>query len=178
MDRVPPIVNAPPDRRPTPERSGLTRRKTVNDERYIITVEIDLDHLVDRFADDGEFVKRRPKQLLLQNAADSRNQDDEPGMQRLPRIEAPEVACVVGDERKIVGARIAQDIPIFRARPADMRDMVSFMAGLRGDGNQVDAEAFIDQKSRGSVIVASGRRERWTAGWSRQGCLRGRPRSG
>ena len=58
------------------------------------------------------------------------------------------------------------------------RDMVRFMAGLCGDGNQVDAEAFVDQKSHGAAIARSGRRARRTGGRSRQGCLRGRPRSG
>jgi hypothetical protein len=40
--------------------------------------------------------------------------------------------------------------------------MMSFMTGLRGDGNQVDAEAFVDQQSHDTTIAPSGRRERRT----------------
>jgi hypothetical protein len=113
----------------------------VQGEDDVVAVEIDLEHLVDRLTNNGEFVERRPKELLLQNAADGREQDHQPGVQWLPRIEAPKVTRVVGD---------------------DMRDMVSLMA----------------QKSHGSALAPSPRRERRMGGRSRQGCLRGRPRSG
>ena len=52
------------------------------------------------------------------------------------------------------------------------------MTGLPGGVNQVDGEAFVDQESHGVAIAASRRRDRCAGCWSRQGCLRGRPRSG
>jgi len=55
-------------------------------------VEVDLEHPIDRLADIGELVERGTEELLLQDAVDYRDQNDEPGMQRLRRIEPPEVA--------------------------------------------------------------------------------------
>jgi hypothetical protein len=75
-------------------------------------------------------------------------------MQRLCRIELPEVAGVVGDEDQVVVARVARDVPILPAGPADMRDMPGFMAGPPGDGNQVNAEAFVDQKPHDTAMVS------------------------
>src|ERR1700756_4583387 len=68
-----------------------------------------------------------------------------PGMQRLRRVELAEIARVVGDEDEIAVARVAHDIPVFPARAADMSHVLGFMAGYPGNGDQVDAEAFVDQ---------------------------------
>jgi hypothetical protein len=72
-------------------------------------------------------------------------------MQRLRCVELPKIAGVVGDEDKITVAGVA-------------RDMLRFMAGLPGDGDQVDAEAFVDQKPHDTAMVSSRRRPRRT-GW-------------
>ena len=39
-----------------------------------------------------------------------------------------------------------------------MRNVAGFMAGFPGDGDQVDAEAFVDQKPHDTAMVASRRR--------------------
>jgi hypothetical protein len=52
-------------------------------------------------------------------------------------------------------------------------------ARFAGDGHQLNAEALIDQESHDTfVLLASGARTRRKGGRSRQGCFRGRPRSG
>ena len=130
----------------------------VEGEGDVLAVEIDLEHAVDRLADDGELVERSPEKALLQNAADGRDQNDEAGMQRLGRIEAPEIARIVGDEDKIAIAGVARDVPVFPAGLADMRDVLGVMAGLPGNGNQVDAETFVDQKPHDTATVSSLRR--------------------
>jgi hypothetical protein len=61
----------------------------------------DFEHPIERLADGGELVERCSEQFLLEDAADSRVQDDEAGMQRLCCIEAAEVAAVVGNEHEI-----------------------------------------------------------------------------
>ena len=57
---------------------------------------------------------------------------------------------------------VARDIPVLPARAADMRDVPCFMAALLGDGDQADAEAFVDQKPHDTAIVSSRRRPRRT----------------
>jgi hypothetical protein len=100
--------------------------------------------------------------LLLHRATDGRYQNDEAGMQRLRRIELPKIARVVGDEDKIAVAGVARDIPVLPARAANMRDVSGFKAALLGDGDQADAEAFVDQKLHDTAIVSSRRRRRRT----------------
>jgi hypothetical protein len=51
----------------------------------------------------------------------------------------PKIARIVGDEDEIA---VGSDVPTFLAGLAD----VGVMAGSAGDGNGVDAQAFIDQK--------------------------------
>ena len=134
----------------------------INREGHLIAIEIDLEHAVDRLADGGELVERGAEKLLLHRAADGRYQNDKAGMQRLRRIELPEIARVVGDEDKIIVAGVARDIPVLPTRAADMRDVPGFMAALLGDGDQADAEAFVDQKPHDTAIVSSRRRPRRT----------------
>jgi hypothetical protein len=43
-----------------------------------------------------------------------------------------------------------------------MRDVPGFMAALPGDGHQVDAEAFVDQKPHDTAMASSRRRLRRT----------------
>ena len=69
-------------------------------------------------------------------------------MQRLRRVELPEITGVVGDEDEIAVARVARDIPVLPARAADMRNVLSFMPTLPGNGDQVDAEAFVEEYDR------------------------------
>ena len=83
-------------------------------------------------------------------------------MQRLRRIETPEVAGVVGDEDKVAVAGVTDHVPVFPAGLADMRDVLSVMARLPGDGNQVDSETFVDQKPHDTAMVSSLRRVRRT----------------
>ena len=85
-------------------------------------------------------------------------------MQRLRSIELPEIAGVVGDKGEIAVGGVARDIPVLPAGPADMGDVLRFMAGLPGDGDQVEAEAFVDQKSHDTAMASSFRRPRRT-GW-------------
>ena len=141
---------------------ALGGRELVKRQRHLPAVKIDLDHAVDRFADDGELVERGLEQAPLQMAIDDRYQNDETSMQGLGRIELPEVARVVGNEDEIAFAGVARDIPVLPASPADMRDVSGFMAGLPGDGNQVDAEAFVDQKPHDTAMAPRRRRPRRT----------------
>jgi hypothetical protein len=78
--------------------SGRGGREIVEREGHLAAVEIDLEHAVDRLAGRGEFVERGAEQALLEVAADIGQKNDETGMQRLGRVELPEVAGVVGDE--------------------------------------------------------------------------------
>jgi hypothetical protein len=106
----------------------------------------------------------------LHRAIDDRDQDDEAGMQRLRGVETAKVARVVGDEDKIAVSSVTHDIPVFPSCPADIGDMLGVMARLPGDGNQVDAEAFIDQKPHDTAMVSTRRRARCEGFRSRQGC--------
>lgn len=81
-------------------------------------------------------------------------------MQRLRRVKTPKVARVVGDQNEIAVARVSRDIPVLPAGFADTGNVMSFMAGLPGNGNQIDGEAFVDQKSHDIAIAASRRRDR------------------
>ena len=90
------------------------------------------------------------------------DQDDKAGVQLLCLIETAEIAGVVGDEDKIAVAGVAHDIPVLPAGAADMRDMLRLMAGLPGDGDQVDGEAFVDQEPHDTAMVSSFRRARRT----------------
>jgi hypothetical protein len=85
------------------------------------------------------------------------------GVQQLRRIELPEIAGVIGDEDKIAVAGVAHDIPVLPACAADMRNVPGFMTAFPGDGDQVDAEAFVDQKAHDIAMVSS-RRRRWRTG--------------
>jgi hypothetical protein len=70
VDQAPPFVNA--GARCGESRLGLrlARGKIVEDESYVVAVEIDLEHPVDRFAEGGEFVERGLEQTLLQDPVD------------------------------------------------------------------------------------------------------------
>ena len=139
---------------------GLACGKIVNGEGHIVAFEIDFDHPVDRFAEDGELVKRGFEESLLQDPVDRRDQNDEAGMQRLRRVKTPKVARIVGDQDEIAVARVSRDIPVLPGGFADTGNVMSFMAGPPCDGDQVDSEAFIDQKSHDTAIAASRRRDR------------------
>jgi hypothetical protein len=135
-------------------------REIVERERDVLAVEINLENTVDRLANRGEFVERGLEKALLKIPTDDREKNDEPGMQRLRRIEPPKVARVVGDQDEAVVAGVAHHVPIFPARPADVGDVVCLMAGLSGDSNQPNAEAFVDQKPHGSAMLSTRRRLR------------------
>lgn len=99
-------------------------------------VEIDLEHAVNRLAYDGKLVERGHEQALLRRAVDCGDQNDQAGMHRLRRVELAEIARIIGHEDEISGARVAHDIPVLPASAADMRDVLGFMAGFPGDGDQ------------------------------------------
>jgi len=143
---------------------ALGGRELVKRQHNLPAVEIDLEHAVDRLADDGELVERGLEQAPLQIAIDDRYQNHETDMQGLRRIELPEIAGVVGNEDEIALSGIADDVPVFPAGPADTGDVLGFMAGYPGDSDQVDAEAFVDQKPHDTAMVSSFRRLR------RNGC--------
>ena len=69
----------------------------------------------------------------------------------------------VDDESEVAVARLAQDVPVFPASPADVRDVARLVAGLSGNGSQMNAEAFVDQEPHGSAMVWI-RRRRLRAG--------------
>ena len=139
---------------------ALGGRELVKRQHNLPAVEIDLEHAVDRLADDGELVERGLEQAPLQIAIDDRYQNHETDMQGLRRIELPEIAGVVGNEDEIALSGIADDVPVFPAGPADTGDVLGFMAGYPGDSDQVDAEAFVDQKPHETAMVSSLRRLR------------------
>jgi hypothetical protein len=64
----------------------VARGEVIEREGHIVALEIDLDRAVDRFAEAGELVERGPEKALLHDAADSGDQDDEAGLQRLSRV--------------------------------------------------------------------------------------------
>jgi hypothetical protein len=43
-----------------------------------------------------------------------------------------------------------------------MRDVLGFVTGFTGDGDQVDAQAFVDQKPHDTAMTSSFRRLRFT----------------
>jgi len=86
----------------------------------------------------------------------------QPGVQRLRRVKTPVVARIVGDQDEIAVAGIARDIPVLPAGFANMRNVMGFMAGLSGYGNQVDGETLVDQEPHDTGIAASRRRDRCT----------------
>src|SRR5581483_2270905 len=61
-------------------------------------------------------------------------------------VELPEIAGIVGYENKIIRARVAQNIPVFRAGFADVRNVMRFVAGLGRDGHELNAETLVDQE--------------------------------
>jgi hypothetical protein len=136
----------------------------VKRERHLLAVEVDLKNSVDRLADEGEIVERGAEKFLLHHAIDGRDQNDKAGVERLRGIELPEITGVVGDEHEIAITCVAHDIPVIPAGAADMRDVLRFMAGFPGDGDQVDAETFVDQKPLDTAMESSRRRPRRT-GW-------------
>ncbi len=83
-------------------------------------------------------------------------------MERLRGVELPEVARIVGDEDEIAVAGAAQDIPVLPAGPADMCDVSGFMTRFAGNSDQVDAEAFVDQKPHDAAMASRRRRPRRT----------------
>jgi hypothetical protein len=123
----------------------------VNREGHLIAIaiEIDFEHTVDRLADGGEFVER-----------------------------GPEIARAVGDEDEIAIASVARDIPVPPARAAKYAQGAVLLAALRGDGDQADADAFVNQKAYDTAIASSRRRPRRTGCRSHHGSLRRGPRSG
>jgi hypothetical protein len=52
----------------------VSRGQIVKRQRHLVGIEIDLDHAVDRLADDGELVERRFDQAPLHVTADDRDQ--------------------------------------------------------------------------------------------------------
>jgi hypothetical protein len=71
--------------------TGVLGRPIIRSERRLVAMEIDLEHPVDRLADEGELVKRGTEQFSLQLTVHNRDQYDEASVQRLRRIETPEI---------------------------------------------------------------------------------------
>jgi hypothetical protein len=135
VDQLRPVVNAGAGRGRSRPELRLACGKIVDGESHIVAVEIDLDHPVDRFAEDGELVERGFEEPLLQDSVDRRDQNDEPGMQRLRGVKAPKVARIIGDQDEIAVTRVSCDIPVLPAGFANAGNVMSFMAGPPGDGN-------------------------------------------
>jgi hypothetical protein len=99
-------------------------------------------------------------------------------MKRLRGVESAEVAGVVGYKDQVASAGVTHDIPVLPAGAADPRDVLRLMAGIAGDGQEIDAQALVDQKPRDKAMLSRLRRLRRTGRRSCHGCLRGRPRKG
>jgi transposase len=59
----------------------LPRFEHLEDNNYVLAVEIELEHVARSAPDHPQFVGRRAKELLLKIAADRRERDDEPDME-------------------------------------------------------------------------------------------------
>ena len=57
-----------------------------------------------------------------------------------------EIGGIVGDENKIILARVAQNIPVLPAGFADVRHVMRFITGLGRDGHELNAETLVDQE--------------------------------
>jgi hypothetical protein len=57
---------------------GFSSREIINFDNSVLTLKIDLEDPIDWFADCSELVQRRPKQLLLDHAADGRDENNQP----------------------------------------------------------------------------------------------------
>jgi hypothetical protein len=66
----------------------VARREVIEREGHIVVVGIDLDHAVDGFAEGGDLVERGLEKALPHDTADSGNQNDEAGVQRLSQAES------------------------------------------------------------------------------------------
>jgi hypothetical protein len=75
---------------------------------------------------------------------------------------ASRVARALGDKTGMSCATPARAISSFPAGPANTGDVLGFMAALPGDSDQVDAQAFIDQKPHQTAMASSFRRPRRT----------------
>jgi hypothetical protein len=140
----------------------VSRRPIVKRHCHFLAVKVDLQDAIDRLPDNGELVERGLEQTPLRITADNRDQNNEAGMQRLRRVKLLEIARVVGNENKIAVARVAPTFQSFQpARPTCATCWASW-PDSPGSGDQVDAEAFVDQKPHDTAMVSSFRRPRRT----------------
>jgi hypothetical protein len=134
------------------------RRKIVERERNVVAVEIEFEDAVYGFTGRSKRIKRGLEKSPLKIPTNGGAKNNEPGMQLLLRIKTSKVARVVGDQSEVAVAGVAHNVPVFPTSPADVRDVVGLMAGLSGHSNQMNAEAFVDEKPHGSVMVSNPRR--------------------
>lgn len=152
-------------------------RKVVERQHNVLPVDIDFQHLVDRLTAHSQLIERRLKQQPLNVLVHRRDDDHQASMQRLHCIEPPKIRRVVGHQHEIALAGIAQNLRVFPARAADMSNVMRRVPGLRSNGNQVNGQAFVNQKPH-TLSADKGTRTRCADGRSCQGCRRGRPRCG
>jgi len=79
-------------------------------------------------------------------------------VKQMARIEPPEIAGIVRDHHKVSVNGMTHDVPVRPSSFADAGDMLSFVTGMAGDGNQIDTQALINQKFHVFPNVASFRR--------------------
>ena len=126
----------------------------------------------------GKPRQRGAKKQDLFSLHDIRHEYYKPRMQIRGCIERPEIAGVISDQNEIVLDGMVANGPVFPACLSEMRNMVGFKSRFLGFAREFDGQAFIDEKPH--VAAASRRRTRTRRPLRRprQGCLRGRPRSG
>jgi phage terminase large subunit-like protein len=84
----------------------------VDGESDLVAVEIDFQHLVNRFADKGQLLDRTAEQQLLHRAANVRDDDHQAGMKSLGRIKAAKISGVVLMSNEITVARMTRYAPV------------------------------------------------------------------
>jgi hypothetical protein len=107
--------------------------------------------LVDQVVAHGDVcVQRLLEQAGLMLAAvfrSLRDQDDESGMDLDRRMLLQEIAPIQRDDDLVVGYRVRHQIPVLPARLADMGHVVRVVAPRLRGGDEVGAEAFVDQEA-------------------------------
>src|ERR1019366_10678922 len=99
--------------------SGQTCGEVGEGERHIITLNINLKDAIDWLPQRSKLGQRAEEKPLLLDAIDVWKDDDKTRVNRLLRIEPPEVAGVVRNQHKIPVAGIARDIPVLPTGLAD-----------------------------------------------------------
>jgi len=72
---------------------------------------------------------------------------DQPGMERLPTEQRPEIDCVVGNQGESFVANALHQLMILDASETQVNDVVCFKAVFVRDRDQARVQTFIDEES-------------------------------